>query len=78
MPRKFTNEPLDPPTPFPSERNRGPADNTEIDVDASDLREPVSAPRGLMRKRLPLALWIVMALLLGGVIALVLFGVISG
>ncbi len=77
MPRKFTNESIDPPTPFLAERNPEPAEDSEIEGDTFDLREPVSAPRGLMRKRLPFALWIVMALLLGGLIAIVLFGVIT-
>ena len=74
MPRKFTNEPPELATPFPPERN---SEAIEIESDMLDNRQPVSAPRALMRRRLPFALWIIMALLLGGLIALVLFRVIS-
>jgi hypothetical protein len=39
-----------------------------------DQREPVEPPAALMRKRKHVALWIVLALALGGLIALMMVG----
>jgi hypothetical protein len=41
------------------------------------LPEIVPPPSGLMRKRRPVWVWIMFALLLGGLIALILVGLIS-
>jgi hypothetical protein len=43
-----------------------------MDSDQEDFREPNEPPKGLMRKRRHPAMWIGLALVLGGVIALVL------
>ena len=77
MPRKFTNEPIDPPTPFPAERNTEPAEDSEIEGDTFDLQEPVSAPRGLMRKTTALRTVDRDGATLGRSDRLVLFGVIT-
>ena len=42
--------------------------------DFDDQRQPVEPPAALMRKRKHWVLWIVLALVLGGLIALVMVG----
>jgi uncharacterized protein involved in exopolysaccharide biosynthesis len=77
MPREFSDdprEPANPPTAGADERDR--ADDSEADtLEFAQQNEP---PRGLMRKRPRVALWILAALFLGGLIALILVGLESG
>ena len=48
-----------------------------MDSNQEDLREPNEPPKGLMRKRRHPAVWIALALLLGGVIALLLAALVT-
>jgi hypothetical protein len=56
-------------------RERQPVEDTE--EDALDFAQPNEPPRGLMRKRPHVAVWILAALVLGGLIALLLVGLAS-
>jgi hypothetical protein len=47
-------------------------------IDIVDFQEPTAPPRGLMDKRLPFPVWLLIALLLGGLIATGLFLLGSG
>lgn len=47
-------------------------------IDILDFQEPTPPPRGLMHKRLPFPVWLLIALLLGGLIATGLFLLSSG
>ncbi len=55
---------------------RHPAEDGE--ADALEFGQQNEPPRGLMRKRPPVVLWILAALFLGGLIALILVGLASG
>jgi len=55
---------------------RQPVEDTA--EDSRDFAQPNEPPRGLMRKRPHVAVWILAALLLGGLIALLLVGLASG
>jgi hypothetical protein len=77
VPRKFSDDPHEPantPTSGAGERRRA-EDNEAESLDFARQNEP---PRGLMRKRPPVVLWILAALFLGGLIALILVGLASG
>jgi hypothetical protein len=74
--REFSND--------PRERNTAPAAKRGarrpveyIGEDWLDFAQPNEPPRGLMRKRPHVAVWILAALLLGGLIALLLVGLAS-
>jgi hypothetical protein len=54
---------------------RRPIENTG--EDSLDFAQPNEPPRGLMRKRPHVAVWILAALVLGGLIALLLVGLAS-
>ncbi len=56
----------------PFAHESGTVSNDPMDSDQEDFREPNEPPKGLMRKRRHPAMWIGLALVLGGVIALVL------
>jgi hypothetical protein len=77
VPREFNDDPHEPagaPASDADERRR--ADDSEADsLEFARQNEP---PRGLMRKRPPMAVWILAALFLGGLIALILVGLSSG
>ena len=63
----------------PSSTGRGarpPVKGTVIDI--LDFQEPTPPPPGLMDKRLPFPVWLLIALLLGGLIAAGLFVLSSG
>ena len=77
MSREFDNDPREPSSaaaPGASERRRA----EDGGADALDFAQQTEPPRGLMRKRPPVALWILAALFLGGLIALILVGLESG
>jgi len=77
VPREFNDEPREPRAAPAAERGEHrPADESEADsLEFAQQNEP---PRGLMRKRPHVALWILAALFLGGLIALILVGLASG
>jgi hypothetical protein len=60
----------------PFAHESGTASNDQMEHDQEDLREPNEPPKGLMHKRRHPAVWIALALVLGGVIALVLAAVV--
>jgi hypothetical protein len=68
----FTGGPLHPTTISPSVRSAQSRVSEYTDDSFAD-RVPVPPPSRLMNRRLPFAVWIVMAFLLGGLIATVLF-----
>jgi hypothetical protein len=51
--------------------------SSEFEPDSFDTREPNEPPRGLMHKRRHPIVWIGLALLLGGIIALVLAALVT-
>jgi hypothetical protein len=62
------------------EQNRPEPDGSrdfEGEFEPFETREPNAAPRGLMRKRRHPIFWILLALLLGGFIALVLSALVT-
>jgi hypothetical protein len=68
----FINEPTQPdPQPASGGGARPPVKGTVIDI--LDFQEPTPPPPGLMDKRLPFPVWLLIALLLGGLIAAGLF-----
>ena len=76
MPPDFNEDPREPLAAPAAERNeRRRADDEAESLEFAQQNEP---PRGLMRKRPPVALWILAALFLGGLIALILVGLESG
>ena len=77
MIREFSNEPRARDT---ASAARGGAREPVADSgeDSLDFAQPNEPPRGLMRKRPHVAVWILAALLLGGLIALLLVGLASG
>ena len=71
------NEPRDPePQPSTGRGAQPPAKGTVIEI--LDFQEPTPPPPGLMDKRLPFPVWLLIALLLGGLIATGLFLLSSG
>jgi hypothetical protein len=69
----------------PRERHTAPAGEgrarqpvADTGDDSLDFAQPNEPPRGLMRKRPHVAVWILAAFLLGGLIALLLVGLASG
>jgi hypothetical protein len=73
----LSNDPPEPePQPSSGRGARPPAKGTVIDI--LDFQEPTSPPPGLMDKRLPFPVWLLIALLLGGLIAAGLFVLGSG
>ena len=73
----FSNEPPEPDSNPSSGRGaRPPVKGTVIDI--LDFQEPTPPPPGLMDKRLPFFVWLLIALLLGGLIAAGLFLVSPG
>jgi hypothetical protein len=76
VPHKFSDDPREPDTgPAANRAVRQPVEDTG--EDELDFAEPAEPPRGLMRKRPHVAVWILAALLLGGLIALILVGIAS-
>ncbi|MGA7224535.1 MAG: hypothetical protein WA673_20615 [Candidatus Acidiferrales bacterium] len=73
----FSNVPPEPePNPSSGRGARPPVKGTVIDI--LDFQAPTPPPPGLMDKRLPFFVWLLIALLLGGLIAAGLFWVSSG
>jgi hypothetical protein len=76
MPPKFSDDPREPgATPAADRTVRQPVEGTG--EDELEFAQAVKPPRGLMRKRPHVAVWILAALLLGGLIALILVGLSS-
>jgi hypothetical protein len=76
VPREFDDDPHEPATAPDADRGvRQPVEDSG--EDALDFAQPTEPPRGLMRKRPHVALWILAALFLGGLIALLLVGFAS-
>ena len=76
MPREFKNDAHEPAaTPDAAGGARQPVEDTG--EDELDFARAIEPPRGLMRKRPHVAVWILAALLLGGLIALILVGLSS-
>lgn len=72
-----SNEPPEPePSPSSGRGERPPVKGTVVDI--LDFQEPTPPPPGLMDKRLPFPVWLLIALLLGGLIAAGLFVLSSG
>ncbi len=67
---EFTEHPRTPETQAASNRNAPPGKFAGIDMDAPE----VVPPAGLMRRRRNIWFWLGVALLLGGLIALILVG----
>lgn len=73
----LNNDPLEPEPQSSTGRGaRPPVKGTVIDI--LDFQEPTPPPPGLMDKRLPFPVWLLIALVLGGLIAAGLFLLISG
>jgi hypothetical protein len=73
---EFSNDPHERDAAPAAERGaRQPVEDTG--EDSLDFARPNEPPRGLMRKRPHVAVWILAALLLGGLIALLLVGLAS-
>lgn len=76
VPREFKDDAHEPATtPDAAQGVRQPVEETE--EDALDFARDTEPPRGLMRKRPHVAFWILAALFLGGIIALLLVGLAS-
>jgi hypothetical protein len=77
VPRKFSDDPQEQGATPGSDRGerRSAEDGGADSLEFAQQNEP---PRGLMRKRPHVALWILAALFLGGLIALILVGLASG
>jgi hypothetical protein len=76
VPPDFRDDPREPANAPTADRGvRQPVEDTG--EDSLDFAEPAEPPRGLMRKRPHVAVWILAALLLGGLIALILVGIAS-
>jgi hypothetical protein len=76
VPPEFNDDPRDSASAPAAERGaRQPVEDTG--EDSLDFAESAEPPRGLMRKRPHVAVWILAALLLGGLIALILVGLAS-
>lgn len=77
MAHHFSNDPPEPgPQPLSGRGAHPPVKGTVIDI--LDFQEPTPPPPGLMDKRLPFPVWLLIALLLGGLIATGLFLLGSG
>lgn len=77
MASNFSDEPAEPEAQSSLERGaRPPVKGTVVDI--LDFQEPTPPPPGLMDKRLPFPVWLLIALLLGGLIAAGLFILSSG
>jgi hypothetical protein len=73
---EFSNDPHERDAASGAQRGaRQPVEDTG--EDSLDFARPNEPPRGLMRKRPHVAVWILAALLLGGLIALLLVGLAS-
>jgi hypothetical protein len=86
MPSEFDRNPDDPQNESSSrfgedaskdDELKSSISENEFDDDPFESREPNTPPRGLMRKRRHPIVWIGLALLLGGLIALVLSALIT-
>jgi hypothetical protein len=77
VPQEFNDEPPRDPNPAPAADRRVRQPVADTGEDSLDFAEPTDPPRGLMRKRPHVAVWILAALLLGGLIALILVGLAS-
>jgi hypothetical protein len=76
VPGEFSDDPRERANAPAADRGvRQPVEDTG--GDSLDFAEPAEPPRGLMRKRPHVAVWILAALLLGGLIALILVGIAS-
>jgi hypothetical protein len=75
--REFSNDPREPDT-APAAKGGARQSVADAGEDSLDFAQPNEPPRGLMRKRSHVAVWILAALLLGGLIALLLVGLASG
>lgn len=75
MPSDFIEFPRDPQTKSASSRGIRPPENF-VPADVLDGRE-TSPPPGLMKKRRHFSFWLLIALLLGGLIALLLVAISS-
>jgi hypothetical protein len=68
----FSNKPPEPvPNPSSGRGARPPVKGTVVDI--LEFQEPTPPPPGLMDKRLPFPVWLLIALVLGGLIAAGLF-----
>jgi hypothetical protein len=77
VPRESSDDPhetADAPASGGGERPR----TEDNETDSREFAQQNEPPRGLMRKRPHVALWILAALFLGGLIALILVGLESG
>lgn len=73
----FINDRTEPePQPSSGRGARPPIKGTVVDI--VDFQEPTPPPPGLMNKRLPFPVWLLIALLLGGLVAAGLFVLGSG
>lgn len=77
MPHDFSDDPPEPKTAPASGGGIRPPIKS-IGVDVLDFQEPTQPPKGLMRKRPHVAVWILAALFLGALIAYLLVGLASG
>lgn len=77
MQDEFTKEPREPGTKSASLQSKWPGVKG-IETDFLELRDPVEPPPGLMRKRSSIVVWLVIALFLGGLIALIFVGLAPG
>lgn len=76
VPREFQDDAHEPAViPDAAGGARQPVEDTG--EDELDFARAIEPPRGLMRKRPHVAFWILAALLLGGIIALLLVGLAS-
>jgi hypothetical protein len=76
MPHDFSDEPPEGKTK-PAARKVPLPDANQSGVDPLEFGEPNEPPPGLMRKRPHVALWILLALISGGIIALLLVALAS-
>jgi uncharacterized protein involved in exopolysaccharide biosynthesis len=77
VPREFSDDSHE--TTNTSASGAGERRRTEdSETDSLEFAQQNEPPRGLMRKRPHVALWILAALFLGGLIALILVGLASG
>jgi hypothetical protein len=76
VPHDFSDEPRKPKTE-PAARHSVVPPANDSGVDPLEFEEPNEPPPGLMRKRPHVALWILLALISGGIIALLLVALAS-
>jgi hypothetical protein len=74
---EFKKEPREPGTISLSPQNKR-SGVKDMETDFLELRDPVEPPPGLMRKRSSIVVWLVVALFLGGLIALIFVGLAPG